>query len=117
MPSKEEAQRVWESQPPCEICGARPGRNPMTGVEVKLGHRDSCAFIQQLTGRGGILSEAALAQSQGRQTQYLQAQMQAQMQARQLGYLGARPSQAVARGPETAIEWLDRRVNEIRVTL
>ena len=35
-------QAEWEAQKPCPKCGARPGWNPVTGVEVITGHRNSC---------------------------------------------------------------------------
>lgn len=84
----QEAQRVWEAQSPCEICGARPGREPATGVEVKDGHRAHCAF-----------------------TRLRPQPTRSQLAAIRVG--GTPP----ASGPETALEWLDRRVNEIRVKL
>jgi len=37
----------WAAQEPCPECGARPGYNPTTGIEVKQGHTSNCSQWKQ----------------------------------------------------------------------
>jgi hypothetical protein len=52
-----EATLVWEAQPACPSCHARPGYNPITGIRVRSwnaatksyidGHRGSCLTLAE----------------------------------------------------------------------
>jgi hypothetical protein len=49
-------QEEWLAQDPCPECGARPGRNPSTGAEIKFGHLYECESLAARLARGEVSS-------------------------------------------------------------